>query len=155
MRAGVGSSFSVRIVDTAWDRMRGRVQVSGVGSALGLGLGSASELVMWSESSADSESGGKQKSSIPGSSLFAHCRPQLSPATSLSWGNLGTKLSTTHGHTQQQPSRPTLGEGTTGTGPWSGLEVAGQGRRKSLCNNPLLYHFLLGALSPSTLLDQL
>lgn len=55
---------------------------------------------------------------------------QLLPASSASWGTLGTKLSTTHGHTQHQSSRPTLGEGTTGTRPWSGLEVAGHGEEE-------------------------
>lgn len=53
------------------------------------------------------------------------------------------------------PPDPTLREGTTGTGPWSGLEVAGRGEEEVACNNPALHHFLSGALSPFTLLDQL
>lgn len=47
------------------------------------------------------------------------------------------------------PACQTLREGTTGTRPWSGLEVAGWRRRKSLCNKPVLHHFLSRALSPS------
>lgn len=109
-----------------------------------------------SESFTDSGSGGKQTSSPPDPPIFAHSSPQLPPVTSPLWVNLGTKLSTTHRHTQHQSSHTTLREGTTGTGPWSGLEVTGRGgRRKSLCNNPALHHFLSGALRPFTLLDQL
>lgn len=85
------------------------------------------ERAMGSESATDSDAGGKGKSSIPSSSTLAHRGPQLPPATSPLWVNLGTKLSTTHRHTQHQSSHPTLGEGTTGTRPWSGLEVAGRG----------------------------
>lgn len=46
------------------------------------------------------------------------------------------------------PACQTLREGTTGTRPWSGLEVVGWRRRKSLCNKPVLHHFLSRALSP-------
>lgn len=96
-----------------------------MGAVKGLGLGLGLELFIWSASSSDTELGGKQKSNLPGP--FHPCLklPPAAPATSPLWVNLGTKLSTTHRHTQHQSSRPTLGEGTTGTGPWSGLEVAG------------------------------
>lgn len=107
-----------------------------MGSVSGLGLGSGPEVAMGSQSAAASESGGKQKSSILCPSIFTHSCPQLPPATSPLWVNLGTKLSTTHRHTQHQASSPTLGEGTTGTGPWSGLEVAGQGEEEVALQQP-------------------
>lgn len=46
------------------------------------------------------ESGGKQKPSIPSSSILAHSCPRCPLATSPLWGHLRTKLSTTHRHTQ-------------------------------------------------------
>lgn len=84
------------------------------------------ELAVGAESPADSASGGPQKASIPSPSIFAQSCPPAAPSHLTLMGNLGTKLSTTHGHTQHQPSRPTL----TGTGPWSGLEVAGRGEEE-------------------------
>lgn len=107
-----------------------------MGSVSRLGLESGSELVIGSQSAAVLESGGKQKSNILSPSILTHSSPQLPPATSPLWVNLGAKLSTTHRHTQHQASSPTLGEGTTGTRPWSGLEVAGQGEEEVALQQP-------------------
>lgn len=68
---------------------------------------------LWSELQSDSELGGKQEANIPSPFIIA------SPVS----GNLGTKLSTTDRHNHCQSSCSTLREGTTGTGPWRGLEV--------------------------------
>lgn len=78
--------------------MRDRVRVRN-GICIRVRVGVRIKLAKSSESATDSESGGKQESSIPSPSILAHSGPQLPPASSPLWVNLGTKLSTTHRHT--------------------------------------------------------
>ena len=119
-------------------------------------MGSGSEVVMWSESLTDII---RRKTEIQHSQLLHPC-PQLPPLPPNHLTLAGAFKDQTFHYPQAHPALVfppglTLREGTTGTGPWSGLEVAGWGEEEVACNNPAIYHFLSGALSPFTLLDQL
>lgn len=84
IRAGVDSSFSVRIVDTVGVRRRGRVKTrDAISIRVGLGSGSGS----WSNHQLTQNQEEKPKSSIPGPSISAQSCPQLPLAPSPSWGN--------------------------------------------------------------------
>lgn len=92
----------------------------------------------------------KSRDGIPNSSIFTHGCPSLPQPPRPAGEFRGQTFHPPTGTPSiSLPACQTLREGTTGTRPWSGLEVAGWRRRKSLCNKPVLYHFLSRALSPS------
>lgn len=135
VRVRLGLGLRVHFASGLWTqlgvRMRGRVKArDGIRIRAGLGSGSDGAGRGGQNHQLTQHQEAHRKPAFPALPSLPRAAPQLPPATSPSWGNLGTKLSTTHGHTQHQPSRPTLGERTTGTGPWSGLEVAGRGEEE-------------------------
>lgn len=104
------------------------------------------------EPSLDADLGGRQNrhSQPSGPSILTHGCPSLPQPPHPAGEFRGQTFHPPTGTPSiSLPACQTLREGTTGTRPWSGLEVAGWRRRKSLCNKPVLHHFLSRALSPS------